>query len=300
MSESYALYRLPHIVAPGSWHMAADLALLRWVSRGRSRLVFRTYEWDGPTLSLGRTERYPEGWDERALARGGIAVARRPTGGSAVLHVEEVTFALAASIPGPWGLSPRSFANAAAEALSGALLACGLTAARVSESPRAHEGARVPRPGGDRTLCFARSDRGEVEAAGFKVAGLASRFGRAGALCHASVPLTARSRAIAEFRSGASSAREALERNARSVGELLGLGPYAAAGVGGWGGLAEGAGAEAGGIRGLARAVMEGLEAEIASRFGSPLVASAFAEVGIEEEFAAGAATMSLAVAARA
>src|ERR1041385_3928741 len=101
--------------------MAADRSLLDWVSRGSARLAFRTYGWERPTLSLGRSERYPEGWDAEALARAGIDAARRPRGGSAVLHVEEVTFALAASIPGPWGLTPRSFANAAAEALAEAL-----------------------------------------------------------------------------------------------------------------------------------------------------------------------------------
>src|SRR2546430_156130 len=124
-----AFYRLPHLVGSGSWHMAADEALLSWVSRGPARLVFRTYAWDRPTLSLGRTERYPEGWDEGALEREGIAVARRPTGGGAVLHAEEVTFALAASVPGPWRLTPRGFSNRAAEAESlGKAIAAALEA----------------------------------------------------------------------------------------------------------------------------------------------------------------------------
>src|SRR3989442_1430913 len=166
--------------------MDVDRALLEWVSRGSARLVFRTYGWDRPTLSLGRSEPFPDGWDERALARDGIAAVRRPTGGSAVLHAEEVTFALAARVPGPWVLSPRDFANAAAQALSGALRACGISGSRV------HGGAaRAPaRAAG--AVCFARGGPGEVEAAGYKVAGLASRFGRAGGRCHAWVPPAAR------------------------------------------------------------------------------------------------------------
>ena len=238
MASPLAFYRLPHHAASGSWNMAADGSLLEWVSRGSSRLVFRTYAWERPTLSLGRSEPYPEGWDVEAIERAGIEVVRRPTGGNAVLHTEEVTFALAASIPGPWGLTPRAFAGAAAEALSRALTACGVPDSRV-------EDARRPRSGGPAALCFARSAPGEVLAKGYKVAGLASRFGRAGALCHASIPLTARSRSIGSLRASRGVESEALERNARSLGELIGAGRD-----------------------GLAAAVIESLAQEIAARFG--------------------------------
>src|SRR5437867_6330019 len=177
--------------------MAVDAALLRWVSLGHARLVFRTYGWDRPTLSLGHSEPFPAGWDERALTREGIAVTRRPTGGNAVLHWEEVAVAVAASIPGPWRLTPRGFANATAEALAEALRACGVEATRVESS-----GPRVGAPKLGEAPCFARSESGEVGAAGYKVAGLASRFSRTGALCHASVPLSARHREVVSFRAG--------------------------------------------------------------------------------------------------
>ena len=248
MVEPHA-FRLPHRVASGSWNMAADAALLDWVARGSARLLFRTYEWQRPTLSLGRTEPYPEGWNREAIARSGVEVVRRPTGGNAVLHVEEVTFALAASVPGPWALTPRAFANAVAEALARALRACGLAGATLADpSPLAS--------GSD--LCFARSAPGEVLARGYKVAGIASRFARQGALCHASVPLTARSRSIAGFRSVPEPHAEALDRNARSVGELI----------------------EA--FRGdLPGAVREALAAAVAARFGVRWSESSFEAVGI-------------------
>lgn len=243
--------------------MAADLRLLEWASQGSARLVFRTYAWDRPTLSLGRAEPYPEGWDEGALARAGIAIVRRPTGGGGVLHVEESTFALAASIPGPWGFTPRAFSNAAAEALSSALRVCGLNGSATPWGDRtaatSHAG---PVRAGKATLCFARSDAGEVAALGYKVAGIASRFGRGGALCHASVPLTGRSRVVSAFRTGARDEEDALDRNARSVGELLG--------------------ANAGGLESLGRKIAAALEAEIASRFRVPLHAASLADVGLE------------------
>jgi lipoate-protein ligase A len=232
--------------------MAMDRSLLDWVSRDSARLVFRTYGWERPTLSLGRREPYPYGWDADALARAGVEVVRRPTGGNAVLHVEEVTFALAASIPGPWGLTPRSFANAAALALAGALESCGLTGTSLQE-------ANPERPQADPALCFARSAPGEVLARGFKVAGLASRFARDGALCHASVPLTARSRSIARFRLTSSNDEEALERNARSVGELI---------------------EASGDSRALETRVGEALADALAARFGARWTEAPFEAVG--------------------
>jgi len=220
LRERYAAYRMPHGVAPGEVQMRLDAALLDWVSRADDRLIFRTYGWDRPTLSLGRSEPFPGPWDADALARSGVDVARRPTGGNAVLHVEEVTFAVAASLPGPWRLAPRGFADRVADALAAALRDRGLDAER---EPGAPSGERRP---GDRP-CFARCDRGEVRSGGFKVAGLASRFTRSGALCHASVPLTPRSRDVARFRVDAPPEAFALDRHARSLGEMLGAVPDA-------------------------------------------------------------------------
>jgi len=253
MSSPLALHRLPHRTASGSWNMETDRSLLEWVSRGRARLVFRTYAWERPTLSLGRSEPYPAGWNTDAIERAGVEVVRRPTGGNAVLHTEEVTFALAASIPGPWSLTPRGFAGAAAEALSRALTACGVPGSRV-------EGARPSRSAAPSALCFARSAPGEVLAQGYKVAGLASRFGRTGALCHASIPLTARSRSIAGLRASGGRETEALERNARSLGELIGSGREV-----------------------LASAVTERLAGEIAARFGGVWSDADFGLMGIED-----------------
>ena len=251
MPVPYVALRLPHRIAAGSWNMAADRSLLDWVSRDPARLVFRTYGWERPTLSLGRREPYPQGWDERAIERAGIEVARRPTGGNAVLHVEEVTFALAASLPGPWRLSPRGFTNAAAEALAEALARCGLEGTTLEAAPGEE------RRGTEPALCFARSAPGEVLAGGYKVAGLAARFDRGGALCHASVPLTARGRSLARFRLVPGEDAEALERNARSVGELTGTGEA------------------------LAPRIGEALAEALGARFGARWIEAPFESVGI-------------------
>jgi lipoate-protein ligase A len=208
---------LPHRVAPGETQMEIDAALLRWAAAAPGRVVARTYGWSRPTLSLGRVEPWPDGWDTAALARDGIDVARRPTGGDAVLHDQEATFAIAASVPGPWAEAPRAFAERVADAVASAYRTFHLAAERV----RANE--RGPALPAGATPCFARTSPGEVRVGAFKLAGIASKFTRGGALSHASLPLTSRYRDVAGYRADAPVAAALLEGHARSAGELLGV-----------------------------------------------------------------------------
>jgi lipoate-protein ligase A len=209
--------RLPHVVLSGAEQMLLDESLLHWAASGQERFAARTYGWTRPTLSLGRAEPFPGDWDSRALETAGVEVVRRPTGGDAVLHDQEVTFAVAASIPGPWATGPRAFAFQVAEALASALRGLGLPASVVA--PGQEESVAGP-PGA--SPCFARAAAGEVRVLGYKTAGIASRFTRGAALSHASIPLTPRHRDVASYRRDAASARAELQAHARSVGEAIG------------------------------------------------------------------------------
>lgn len=247
--------RFPHLVLSGTEQMRLDEALLLWAAAGPGRFAARTYGWARPTLSLGRAEPFPGAYDAVALDAAGIDVVRRPTGGDAVLHDEEVTFAVAASVPGPWAGRPREFATLVAEALAAALRGFDLPASVVGREDAAASG----RPGGPGAHpCFARAAAGEVRIGEFKAAGIASRFTRGAALSHASVPLTARHRDIADFRFDRDPARDALREHARSVGEALG--------------------APADPV-----AVTELLFRELEIAFGVRLRAGAVAEIGIRE-----------------
>jgi lipoate-protein ligase A len=205
--------------------MEIDAALLEWASASPGRVAFRTYDWAVPTLTLGRSEPYPRGWNEAALARAGVAVVRRPTGGDAVLHDGEVTFAVAASIPGPWASGPRAFAGLVAAALAAAIGESGFAGTVVSAGEE-----RMPAAAAGEHPCFARMAAGEVRVGTHKVAGIASRFARGGALSHASVPLSPRHRDVAGFRAGdvaVAAAAAALREHARSIAELDGTPPDA-------------------------------------------------------------------------
>jgi lipoate-protein ligase A len=142
--------------------MAADAFLLDHADRPTLRL----YQWDGPWLSLG--------YAQKPLPVE-IPSVRRPSGGRAVLHHHEITYAVA--LPEFEGTLEQIYAE-----LSGHLLASlsrlnpGVTAARASQS-----GQRDP-------SCYQLSQRGEIQLDGRKLVGSAQlRRGRR-LLQHGSIP----------------------------------------------------------------------------------------------------------------
>ena len=73
--------------------MDADLALLDDVQR-RGVSTLRLYTWRGPTLSLGRFQP-DDDVNHDACTNRGVEVVRRPTGGRALLHGGDLTYAAA-------------------------------------------------------------------------------------------------------------------------------------------------------------------------------------------------------------
>lgn len=73
----------------GDWQMAIDVSLLDGAAP-----AFRLYRWSRPTLSLGWHQKRlePHWWDLRRQGR--IDLVRRPSGGRAVLHGADLTYAL--------------------------------------------------------------------------------------------------------------------------------------------------------------------------------------------------------------
>lgn len=73
--------------------MAIDVALAQWSAKSGIPVV-RVYRFVPPTLSLGRFQRTDEVYLP-GLREIGAGLCRRPTGGQAVLHDDEVTYAIA-------------------------------------------------------------------------------------------------------------------------------------------------------------------------------------------------------------
>src|SRR5512137_950 len=79
--------------ADGAWNMAVDEALLEETAAGRSLPTLRLYAWEPPTLSLGFAQPAADA-DRGALRRLGWGLVRRPTGGRAILHTDELTYSI--------------------------------------------------------------------------------------------------------------------------------------------------------------------------------------------------------------
>jgi len=141
--------------------MAIDTGLLAEAAR-TGRAFLRLYRFDPPCLSLGRNEPAAARYDRAAIAWLGLDVVRRPTGGGAVWHEHEVTYAAVAPIAPFGGL--REAYQAIHGRLAVALRALGVDATLAPVRRRAL-GAGSP--------CFAAPVGGEVLVAGRKVIGSA-------------------------------------------------------------------------------------------------------------------------------
>lgn len=160
----------------GFTNMARDRALWREREEGRSDTAFlRVYAWSPPALSLGFHQRDDE-VDSAWLRGHGVDLVRRPTGGAAVLHWDEITYSLCAPLGRPGlGRSVAEIYESVARALVEALGQFGVAAERGGGG----------RPTG--FACFDAAGGHEITVAGRKLVGSAQRRGRRAFLQHGSL-----------------------------------------------------------------------------------------------------------------
>jgi lipoate-protein ligase A len=85
---------------PGAWNMAVDEALMDRISGNRSLPCLRLYAWSPPCLSIGYAQPFKD-VDLQRLASQGWDWVRRPTGGRAILHTDELTYSVIAPLSEP-------------------------------------------------------------------------------------------------------------------------------------------------------------------------------------------------------
>lgn len=167
----------------GPTNMAIDQALLEGAGRGTSPPTIRVFGWVPPTVSVGYSQDPCHELDMAACARAGVGIVRRPTGGRAVLHSGELTYAVVGpSGEPPLGGSILDTYGAIARALIAGLRELGVEGelARVETSGRAgREGVSPP--------CFASAGRFEVTVGGRKLIGSAQRRAGRAVLQHGSL-----------------------------------------------------------------------------------------------------------------
>ena len=188
---------------PGAENMALDQALLDEADR-TAHAFLRLYRWDPPCLSFGRNEQALARYDRSAIERLGLDVVRRPTGGRAVWHHHEVTYAVAAPVEA-FGSVRQSY-RTIHEWLAQALRELGV---RAELAPAGGMGA-----GG---ACFAAPVGGEVLVAGNKVIGSAQVRQGVAFLQHGSILLDGTQEIISRV-----SRRPSPPPNATTLSQVLG------------------------------------------------------------------------------
>ena len=85
---------LPYIEGKGQQHMDLDNQLLDCHSLDPESSILRFYRWTPAALSLGFHQKtYPDRWKAIAKAHS-LDIVRRPSGGRAVLHQGDLTYAI--------------------------------------------------------------------------------------------------------------------------------------------------------------------------------------------------------------
>jgi len=173
---------IEHPPAEGAWNMAVDEAILESVYSEESPPTLRLYAWQPACLSLGLAQPFAE-VNTQALAFNGWDVVRRPTGGRAILHTDELTYAVIApeNEPRVRGGVLESYLRLS-QALIEALRLMGLT-------PEANEKTPEEKPDKPNPVCFEVPSNYEITVKGRKLIGSAQARRKEGILQHGALPL---------------------------------------------------------------------------------------------------------------
>jgi lipoate-protein ligase A len=167
----------------GPWNMAVDEAILEAAVLGESPPTLRLYAWEPACLSLGYSQPYRD-VDLPGLEAQGWDLVRRPTGGRAILHTDEITYAVIgpASEPRLSGSVLESYRRLS-EALLAALHRLEIPAeARAQPQIIGNSDEKGP-------VCFEVPSNYEITVGGKKLIGSAQARRRDGVLQHGSLPL---------------------------------------------------------------------------------------------------------------
>ena len=168
---------------PGSasYNMALDEAIALSVRRQLVPPTLRFYGWSRSSLSLGRFQRSDD-LDLAFCSANGIPMVRRPTGGRAILHGDELTYSVSVRTDLP------PFANGLFESYRSISIAfirgfakLGISVAAKEQKERGRTLTRSP-------LCFQSSSYGEILVGNRKIVGSAQKRWREGLLQQGSIP----------------------------------------------------------------------------------------------------------------
>jgi lipoate-protein ligase A len=174
---------IQHAELPAARNMAVDHVLFQRAEAGRlERPILRLYRWAQPTLSLGFHQSWQRACRLAALQAEGVTLVRRPTGGRAVLHADELTYSVVAPLRPPFsGRIADNYALIARALMTFSRHFGPAPAVAAAESRGSGPNHQAP--------CFASLAVAEIEANKKKLIGSSQKMGRQAFLQHGSIPL---------------------------------------------------------------------------------------------------------------
>jgi lipoate-protein ligase A len=161
-------------------NMAVDSALLADCEQDRIPPTVRLYGWSEPAITIGYSQKADAELDIERCRESGIAIVRRPTGGRALLHANELTYAVVAPVSlSPFNQGLKATFQAISEALLAGLQGLGIQGDLNTSKQRAAS-TRSP-------ACFASLNHCEITVDGKKLVGSAQKRTSKAFLQHGSI-----------------------------------------------------------------------------------------------------------------
>jgi lipoate-protein ligase A len=176
----------------GEFNMRVDERLAREVISGSGIPTLRFYQWNPYCISLGMHQALAD-IDTAKCRHEGVDVVRRPTGGRAILHAEELTYSVVfpESMAGSLDATYRQIS----EALAAGLRRLDIPADMVPTQEDFRSLYRQPTS----LACFSSSAKHEIRVNGKKLVGSAQRRMAGGVLQHGSILMGMYHRRLPEF-----------------------------------------------------------------------------------------------------
>lgn len=171
--------------ADGYWNMAVDEAMLDALVAGVGRPTLRFYAWVPAAVSLGFFQPLDENIDVAEIKRRGFGLVRRPSGGRAILHKDEVTY----SVTVPADDIERGHSVMASYRIISRGIEAGLARLGVGAELADRRDEPRMRAQGLPTVCFAKAARCDMVVDGRKIVGSAQTRRRGVILQHGSIPI---------------------------------------------------------------------------------------------------------------
>jgi lipoate-protein ligase A len=154
----------------GKENMSKDLQLA--LNLNQNEAIIRFYRWKPYCISLGYNQKLSE-INTELTKKDGIDIVHRPTGGRAILHSEELTYAVI--LPSAFELSPRQIYKKISQALIRGLILFDKKLSKFIEMEEHQPQFPIMLEQLDGAICFASTAKHEIKHRGKKIIGSAQR-----------------------------------------------------------------------------------------------------------------------------